>query len=261
MPTLRDVIAGPWRAVLVLGVPHQILAWGALIYPPVLTVPLFCRSRLVQDVCDGGLVARFAHGRTGVSSRWSSHRPSRMSRRAGRLAARSARPGRSGSCWCPPRIWRSGCFWASPSPRRLPTPSPLWGASLEPAPRPVWYRARRRCFDGELAGFTHLPARTGAVSAYLVFAGLLAPVAAPLHAFALHAKPRRDPTVGPTVGLACRLVLQPKGWAFALVAAAFAAYAFVPSALSRICSLIFARRAGSTPPPWLRSAPCSDPRR
>src|SRR5262245_33342692 len=39
MPILRDVIAGPWRAVLVLGV-TQILAWGTLIYPPVLTVPL-----------------------------------------------------------------------------------------------------------------------------------------------------------------------------------------------------------------------------
>src|SRR5205809_2395490 len=39
MPNLSDVIAGPWRAVLVLGV-TQILAWGALFYPPVLTVPL-----------------------------------------------------------------------------------------------------------------------------------------------------------------------------------------------------------------------------
>src|SRR3954465_12519078 len=39
MPHLRDVFAGPWRAVLVLGV-TQILAWGALFYPPVLTVPL-----------------------------------------------------------------------------------------------------------------------------------------------------------------------------------------------------------------------------
>src|SRR5205807_3109138 len=39
MPTFRDVIAGPWRAVLVLGV-TQILAWGAIFYPPVLTVPL-----------------------------------------------------------------------------------------------------------------------------------------------------------------------------------------------------------------------------
>src|SRR5437763_5489278 len=39
MPMLRDVVLGPWRAVLVLGV-TQILAWGALFYPPVLTVPL-----------------------------------------------------------------------------------------------------------------------------------------------------------------------------------------------------------------------------
>ena len=39
MPTLREIIAGPWRAVLVLGV-TQIIAWGAIFYPPVLTVPL-----------------------------------------------------------------------------------------------------------------------------------------------------------------------------------------------------------------------------
>src|SRR2546428_1796701 len=44
MPTLRDVIAGPWRAVPVLGV-TQILAWGAIFYPPVLTVPLIAHER------------------------------------------------------------------------------------------------------------------------------------------------------------------------------------------------------------------------
>ena len=44
MPTLRDVIAGPWRAVLVLGV-TQILAWGAIYYTPVLTVPLIAAER------------------------------------------------------------------------------------------------------------------------------------------------------------------------------------------------------------------------
>src|SRR5205809_7100934 len=44
MPTLRDVIAGPWRAVLVLGV-TEILAWGAIFYPPVLTVPLIADER------------------------------------------------------------------------------------------------------------------------------------------------------------------------------------------------------------------------
>ena len=44
MPLLRNLIAGPWRAVLVLGV-TQILAWGALFYPPVLTVPLIAAER------------------------------------------------------------------------------------------------------------------------------------------------------------------------------------------------------------------------
>ena len=44
MPALRDVVAGPWRAVLVLGV-TQILAWGALFYPPVLTLPLIAADR------------------------------------------------------------------------------------------------------------------------------------------------------------------------------------------------------------------------
>src|SRR5437764_8054519 len=39
MPILRNLLLGPWRAVLVLGV-TQILAWGALFYPVVLTVPL-----------------------------------------------------------------------------------------------------------------------------------------------------------------------------------------------------------------------------
>src|SRR5262245_34532676 len=44
MPSLRDMIAGPWRAVLVLGV-TEILAWGAIFYPPVLTVPLIADAR------------------------------------------------------------------------------------------------------------------------------------------------------------------------------------------------------------------------
>src|SRR3954462_15911078 len=39
MVIYRDFLQGPWRAVLVLGV-TQIIAWGALFYPVVLTVPL-----------------------------------------------------------------------------------------------------------------------------------------------------------------------------------------------------------------------------
>src|SRR5256714_2943941 len=44
MPTTRDFVIGPWRAVLVLGV-TQILAWGAIFYPPVLTLPLIAADR------------------------------------------------------------------------------------------------------------------------------------------------------------------------------------------------------------------------
>src|SRR6266581_6088434 len=44
MPPLPDVIVGPWRAVLVLGV-TEILAWGAIFYPPVLIVPLIAHER------------------------------------------------------------------------------------------------------------------------------------------------------------------------------------------------------------------------
>lgn len=36
MLALRDMIVGPWRAVLVLGI-TQILAWGAIFYPRLAT--------------------------------------------------------------------------------------------------------------------------------------------------------------------------------------------------------------------------------
>ena len=67
MPNLRDVLAGPWRALPVLGV-TQVLAWGALYYPPVLTAPLiaeergwsaaFAMSGFSAALLAGGLIAR-----------------------------------------------------------------------------------------------------------------------------------------------------------------------------------------------------------
>src|SRR5215813_7449195 len=53
MPAPRDFLFGPWRAVAVLGV-TQILAWGTLFYPPVLTVPLIA--------ADHGWSAAFSMG-------------------------------------------------------------------------------------------------------------------------------------------------------------------------------------------------------
>src|SRR4029453_5080949 len=67
---------------------------------------------------------------------------------------------------------------------------------------------------------------------YLVYAGFLAIVAAPLHPFALP-RTRADP-MARTAATAHvpSTVLKPSGWPFMLVAAAFSAYAFVPSGLS-----------------------------
>src|SRR5436853_6745903 len=39
MPSFRDIVMGPWRAVGVLGI-TQIIAWGTIFYSLVLTAPL-----------------------------------------------------------------------------------------------------------------------------------------------------------------------------------------------------------------------------
>jgi hypothetical protein len=78
--------------------------------------------------------------------------------------------------------------------------------------------------------------------AYLVYAALLAGVAAPLHAFAL---PRQQASGVPHHRAASDkktdVIIPSHGLAFVLVAAGFAAYAFVPSALSAQLLAIFHR--------------------
>src|SRR6202051_2589968 len=68
MPSVREFIFGPWRAVSVLSV-TEILSWGALFYPPVLTVPLiaadhgwsrsFAMGGFSLGLFVGGLVSRY----------------------------------------------------------------------------------------------------------------------------------------------------------------------------------------------------------
>src|SRR4029077_3765550 len=71
MPSPRDFILGPWRAVSALRV-TQILSWGAIFYPPVLTVPLiaadhgwskaFAMGGFSVGLFVGGLVSRYVGG-------------------------------------------------------------------------------------------------------------------------------------------------------------------------------------------------------
>src|SRR3954464_10084343 len=44
MPSPREFLLGPWRAVAVLGV-TQILSWGTIFYTPVLMMPLIATER------------------------------------------------------------------------------------------------------------------------------------------------------------------------------------------------------------------------
>ena len=71
MPSPGAFIFGPWRAVSVLGI-TEILSWGALFYPPVLTVPLiaadhnwspaFAMAGFSVGLLVGGLCARYVGG-------------------------------------------------------------------------------------------------------------------------------------------------------------------------------------------------------
>ena len=82
--------------------------------------------------------------------------------------------------------------------------------------------------------------------AYLVYAALLAGLAAPLHAFALPRQTAGGTSRHVTSAEEAKKVFVPSnGFAFVLVAAGFASYAFVPSALSAQLLAIF-QRSGLT---------------
>ncbi|HKA80951.1 MAG TPA: MFS transporter [Xanthobacteraceae bacterium] len=249
MPSLRDVIAGPWRAVLVLGV-TQILAWGAIFYPPVLTVPLIAAERgWSMTFAMGGfsltlLTAGLVSPRVGwLIDRYGGHRVMP----AGALTA---------------AIGLVGLVYAEHPAAYLAvwmllgvaTAASLYDPAFATLGRIFGTAARTPITALTLAGgfastvswpATHL--LLGAVGwrgTYLVYAALLAFFAAPLLAFALP-RTRADPAA-PAKGAKGQVqvpsvVLPPKGWPFVLVAAAFAAYAFVPSGLSAHLLAIFGR--------------------
>src|SRR5580698_5965373 len=239
MPAPREFIFGPWRAVSVLGV-TEILAWGALFYPPVLTVPLiahdhgwsraFAMGGFSLGLFVGGLVSRYIGA---TIDRLGGHVVMPLGSLIGAAGLTGLVVAQSALAYF--AVWAvlGIAMAASLYDPAFATLGRIFGAAAR-APITTLTLA------GGFASTVGWPAtqflidRAGWRGAYLVYAGLLAVVAAPLHAFAL---PRQRVQIPASAAArpeqkAPVAVHSPYGLVFALVAPAFAAYAFVPSALS-----------------------------
>jgi hypothetical protein len=247
MPKLRDFMTGPWRAVPVLGV-TQILAWGSLFYSPVLMMPLvaaecgwslsFAMGGFSAALLVAGMVAPTIGG---AIDRYGGHVVMPAGSLLGALGfvllARIAHPVTFVGVWMLLGI----AIAASLYDPAFATLGRIFGSA---ARRPI----TALTLAGGFASTVGWPATqfllglTDWRTTYLVFAALLAFVAAPLHAFALprtraghksHADPNAELPSAP---------LPAKGWPFVLVAAGFAIYAFVPSGLAAHLLAIFRRQ-------------------
>ena len=243
-PSRGYFIVGPWRAVTVLGV-TEILSWGALYYPPVLTVPLIAADHgWTKPFAMAGFSASLFVG--GLASRY-------VGALIDRFGGHLVLP-------CGSLIGALGLVGLVFAPSALPYFA-VWmvlGVAMAASLYDPAFAALGRIFGaaarapittltlaGGFASTVSWPAtqffidRIGWRGAYLIYAALLILVAAPLHAFALP-RQRAQPGVGATLEKPSP-THQPRGVAFMLVAAAFASYAFVPSALSAQLLAIFGR--------------------
>jgi hypothetical protein len=249
MPPPREFIFGPWRAVSVLGV-TEILSWGALFYPPVLTVPLiaadhgwsraFTMGGFSLGLLVGGLCSRYV----GASiDRLGGH----VVMPIGSLIGAAGLTGlvAAGNAGVYFAVWAvlGVAMAASLYDPAFATLGRIFGAGAR-APITTLTLA------GGFASTVSWPATQFLIEAvgwrgcYLIYAALLAFVAAPLHAFALprrHAESVSHAAPAPSTERKPTALLPAHGLAFVLVVSGFAAYAFVPSALSAQLLAIFKR--------------------
>ena len=251
MPSPRDFFFGPWRAVGVLGI-TQILSWGAIFYPPVMMVPLIAAERgfsftfAMGGFSAGLLVAGFVSPTVGsMIDRYGGHRVMPFGSLAGAVGL-------------------AGLVYASHPLAYLATWMLLGAAMAGSLYDPAFATLGRIFGAGARQPITVLTLAGGFASTvswpatyvllrwldwkgtYLVYAALLAFVAAPLLAFALP-RGRAQTDIRPSeVAKPPPAVHAASGTIFTLLLAAFASYAFVPSGLSTHLLAIF-QRAGIEP--------------
>jgi MFS family permease len=247
MPSPGAFIFGPWRAVSVLGL-TEILSWGALFYPPVLTVPLiaaahgwspsFTMAGFSVGLFIGGLCARYVGG---AIDRFGGHVVMPVGSLIGAL-------GLVALVWAP----GAASYFAAWITIGIAMAASLYDPAFATLGRIFGSAARAPItvltLAGGFASTVSWPATQFLLEAvgwrgtYLIYAALLAGVAAPLHALAL---PRQAARGAPHHAVASdkktKVFVPAHGFAFVLVAAGFASYAFVPSALSAQLLAIFHR--------------------
>jgi MFS family permease len=222
--------------VPVLGI-TQILAWGAIYYTPVLMVPQISAARgWSVSFCMGGfslglLVAGLLSPKVGgLIDQWGGHRimPAGSLIGAGGLVglAHATHPLVYLAAW----IVLGAAMAASLYDPAFATLGRIFGTA---ARRPITALTLAGAFASTVSWpATHvLNGAVGWQATYLIYAALLALLAAPLHAFALP-RDRAAPDV-PTAATpaASAPPLPARGLVFILVIAAFASNAFVTSGL------------------------------
>jgi MFS family permease len=251
MPSPRDFVFGRWRAVPVLGV-TQIIAWGTIYYTPVLMVPLIAAERgfsftLAMGGFSAGLLTASLVAPTvgSLIDRYGGHRVMPFGSLAGAAGLFTL-------------VHASGvtAYYATWMLLGVAMAASLYDPAFATLGRIFGSQARSPItaltLIGGFASTVSWPVtylllqQLGWKGTYLAYAGLLAFVAAPLHAFALP-RARAEAGTGANEGAAMAPASRPaQGAIFLLVIAAFAAYAFVPSGLSAHLLAIF-HRAGIDP--------------
>lgn len=247
MPAWRDFAVGPWRAIPVLGV-TQILAWGTIFYTPVLMVPLIAADRgfsftiamggFSAGLLTAGLVAPTVGA---LIDRHGGHRVMPVGSLAGALGLVALVHAGNVVTYYATWLLLGAALAASLYDAAFASLGRIFGAA---ARAPITALTLIAGFASTVSWpVTYaLQQQLGWQSTYLLYAALLALVAAPLHAFALP-RSRAEVDAKRAEGTTALPPRPARGAAFALVVAAFAAYAFVPSGLSAHLLAIF-RRAG-----------------
>ena len=252
MTALRKFFLGPWRAVTVLGV-TQIISWGAIYYTPVLIVPLIAREQGwsiafgMGGFSFGLLVAGLVSPYVGRSiDRFGGHVVMTIGSLVGAaglvLITFASHPAIYFAVWMVLGVAMAANLYDS----AFATLGRIFGAA---ARRPI----TALTLAGGFASTVSWPVTHFMLEAfdwrdtYLDLCGRAGAGcrAAACVSSAAHAAHAIEPPAA-VEGKAPAKYLPSSGWAFVLVAAAFTAYAFVPSGLAAHLLAIFTR-AGIDP--------------